>query len=101
VSNLFLVNHGGVLTPSLSSGCLPGITRGLVIEMCGQLGIPCLEKSLTPSDLAAADGIFLTNSLHGILPAAMCDQRPLEAPCPVTARLAAALEDLWARLPDP
>ena len=101
LSNLFLVRHHQILTPSLNSGCLPGITRSLVIELCAQLGIPCQERALTPADLASADGIFLTNSLHGILPVGQCDQRPLDAPCPRTAQLTTALHDLFLRLPDP
>ena len=101
VSNLFLVAHGSLLTPSPGSGCLPGITRSLILDLCAQLAIPCQEKALTPADLSAASAIFLTNSLHGILPVALCDHRPLVAPCPLTARLRAALHDLLTRLPDP
>lgn len=101
LSNLFLVRDHRLLTPSLSSGCLPGITRSLVLDLCPQLGIPCLEKALSPADLAAADALVLTNSVHGILPVASCNHRPLTAPCPLTAQLDAALRDLLDRLPDP
>ncbi len=101
LNNLFLVHRNQLLTPSLSSGCLPGITRSLVLDLCPQLGVPCLEKALSPADLAAADALFLTNSVHGILPVASCNHRPLTAPCPLTAQLDAALRDLLDRLPDP
>ena len=101
VSNLFIVTKGIVFTPSLSSGCLPGITRSLILELCSQLRIPWQEKALDPSLLTKGDGIFLTNSLHGIQPVAFCDQRVLDAPCAVTAQLAAALQELFLRLPDP
>lgn len=101
VSNLFLIRQGTLLTPSLNSGCLPGITRSLILGLCPQLGLPCLEKALTPADLAAAGEVFLTNSLQGILPVETCDDRPLAAPGSLTTRLMEALQDLRHRLPDP
>ncbi len=101
VTNLFLVREGTVLTPSPGSGCLPGIARSLILDLCPQLGIPCQEKALVPADLTQAEEIFLTNSLHGVLPVSLSDQRALVAPGPVTAALAAALADLLGRLPDP
>lgn len=101
VSNLFLVRDGTVLTPFPGSGCLPGITRSLVIELCAQLGLPCLEKALTPADLVAADEVFLTNSLKGIHPVLEADQSSFDAPGPHTARVRSALHDLRRRLPDP
>lgn len=101
VSNLFLVRDGTVLTPSLGSGCLPGITRSLILDLCPQLGLPFLEKALRPADLAAADEVFLTNSLHGLLPVLKADHHPFDDPGPVTARLMAARDDLLQRLPDP
>jgi branched-chain amino acid aminotransferase len=101
VTNLFLVREGTVLTPSQGSGCLPGIARSLILDLCPQLGIPCQEKALVPADLTQADEVFLTNSLHGVQPVFIADHRPLPAPGPVTASLAAALTDLLHRLPDP
>lgn len=101
VSNLFLVSKGQILTPSLNSGCLPGITRSLVLDLCQQLNLPHLEKALTPAHLATADALFLTNSLNGIIPVQLCDSRKFDALCPLTARLSEALQDLLGRLPDP
>mgnify|MGYP000111276347 CR=1 FL=1 len=101
VSNLFLIHQGTVLTPSLNSGCLPGITRSLILELCPQLGIPCVEKALAPADLCTAGEVFLTNSIQGILAVETCDHRSLPAPGPLTTRLTAALQDLSDRLPDP
>ncbi len=101
VTNLFLVRNGTVLTPSPGSGCLPGIARSLILDLCPQLGLSCQEKALVPADLMQADEVFLTNSLHGVLPVSAADQRSLASPGPVTAALAAALADLLHRLPDP
>lgn len=101
VTNLFLVHNDTVLTPFTGSGCLPGITRSLVLELCRQLGIPCQEKALLPAQLTQATEVFLTNSLHGILPVTQTDQRPLPLLNPITRQLQEALTDLLTRLPDP
>ncbi len=66
-SNLFLVTHGCIATPALDSGCLPGITRFVVMDLASRHGIPCEERSLTRADLDAADGIFLTSTIRGIM----------------------------------
>lgn len=65
-ANLFLVSHGALLTPPLASGCLPGITREVVIELANVLEIPCEERNLLPGDLGHAEEIFLTSSIRGV-----------------------------------
>ena len=64
-ANVFLVRDGTLLTPSLGSGCLPGITRSVVIEIAAKLGMPCRETRLTRDDLLQAEEIFLTSSTRG------------------------------------
>lgn len=76
-SNLFLVNSGKVFTPHLASGCLPGIAREAVIELCHELNIPCLECALNLADLAACDQAFLTSSLRRIQPITTLDGKPV------------------------
>lgn len=76
-SNLFLVNSGKVFTPHLASGCLPGIAREAVIELCQELNIPCLECALNLADLAACDQAFLTSSLRRIQPITTLDGKPV------------------------
>lgn len=66
-SNLFLVTNGRIATPSLDSGCLPGITRFVVMDLAARHGIPCEERELTRSDLDAADEIFLTSTIRGLM----------------------------------
>jgi len=65
-ANIFLVKNGILLTPSLASGCLPGIAREIVLEIatCGK--ITNQECDLTLKDLENADEVFLTSSLRGI-----------------------------------
>lgn len=76
-SNLFLVKNGRVLTPSLASGCLPGVTRSVVIELAATLGISCEERQLTLADLQSADEVFLTSSIRGLMGVSRLDDREL------------------------
>jgi branched-chain amino acid aminotransferase len=66
-TNIFIVAAGAVATPGLDSGCLPGITRGIVIRCLRKMKIPFKERRLAASDLAAADEIFLTNAIIGVV----------------------------------
>ena len=101
VSNLFLVRHGAVFTPFADAGCLPGITRSLVLELCRHLGLEAHQKALTPADLSSADQVFITNSIRGIVPVLSVDHDHFDAPGPITTALTDALIDLRNRLPDP
>ena len=69
VSNIFAVTADGrLLTPPLSSGLLPGITRRLVLELAIETGISAAEMEMKPAELEQASEAFLTNSLIGIMP---------------------------------
>lgn len=65
MANVFLIRDKDLYTPSLDSGCLPGVTRELIIRLAASQKIPCHSKSLTKKDLSKADGIFLTSSIRG------------------------------------
>ncbi|MEQ8177989.1 MAG: aminotransferase class IV [Amphiplicatus sp.] len=68
-SNLFLIDDKGRLaTPALSEGAMQGVTRTLVIEGAGSLGLEVSEQKIKPGDLTGAL-LFLTNSLAGLRPA--------------------------------
>jgi branched-chain amino acid aminotransferase len=67
-ANLFLVRNGKLLTPSLDSGCLPGIGREVICELATTLGIPCEERPLKLTDLHSADGIILSSATRGPVP---------------------------------
>ena len=56
-----------VTTPPLSSGCLPGVTRELLLEEIRAPGIEVVERPLTLPDLEAADGLFVTSSTRDLL----------------------------------
>lgn len=102
-TNLFLVRDDGtVLTPPLSTGCLAGVTRGLVIELCGGLGIPCEEVLLPLSALEQAGEAFLSSTLRNVQAVGQVNDTPLPgAPGETTRRLSEAFAALQARDMDP
>lgn len=60
-ANLFWIEDKVVCTPPLNSGALPGITRGVVLELCDNLMIPSAEKNIIPALLPRTGGAFLTS----------------------------------------
>lgn len=95
-SNVFVVVDGRLLTPSLASGCLPGVTRSLVLEVTD-----AEEAELPIEVLASAEEVLLTSSTRDVHPVASVDGRPLVAPGPVTEKAMAAFADLAATTSDP
>ncbi len=95
VSNLFLVHEGRLLTPSVESGCRPGIVRAAVLDLAGQSGLQTQACALDQGLLAAASEVFFTNSLMEILPVAQLDGRALAGRHgPVTSALMEAFSAL-------
>ncbi|MDP3730590.1 MAG: branched-chain-amino-acid transaminase [Candidatus Omnitrophota bacterium] len=74
-SNIFIVKNNALITPSLKSGILPGITRGVIIEIAKRLKMVVKEKLVTRHELHNADELFLTNSLAEVLPAVKVDSK--------------------------
>jgi branched-chain amino acid aminotransferase len=66
-ANIFTVHGSQVWTPPLSAGCLPGVTRALLLEIPIE-GLKIGEKTLLPADLEAADEVFLTSTTRELLP---------------------------------
>jgi branched-chain amino acid aminotransferase len=67
-SNLFAVIDDVLVTPPLSCGVLPGITRAAVLELARALGISPVQREMPEPELAAASEIFLTSSIREIAP---------------------------------
>jgi len=66
---VFLNSQGAqVLTPPISSGCLPGVTRALLLEEIRVPGLSVVEKKLLPADLETADEVFITSTTREMLP---------------------------------
>jgi branched-chain amino acid aminotransferase len=94
--NVFLVRHGKLLTPSIESGILEGITRNAVIELAKAAKISVSEQPLTRHDLYVSDECFLTGSAAEIIPVTKCDARVIGTgkPGPVTKQLREAFHRL-------
>ncbi len=88
-SNVFAIRGGTILTPPLSLGILPGITRGIVLRLAGELDLPFREAMLTAHDFETADEAFLTSSLREVVPVVAIDGRRIGdgLPGPRTLRL--------------
>jgi branched-chain amino acid aminotransferase len=76
-ANLFVANGGQVWTPPLHSGCLPGITREVLLGEIHVPGIRISEKTLMPADLESADGVFITSTTRNLLPVAQIEEKPV------------------------
>jgi branched-chain amino acid aminotransferase len=76
-TNVVLAFDGRLVTPPLSSGCLAGITRELLLEWSEQAGTPIEQRALTMAELAGAEGVLLTSSTRDVQPVAELDGRSL------------------------
>lgn len=80
-SNVFLALDGELLTPPLSSGCLAGITRALLLEALRDADVPVVESPLRLDVLTAAEEAFLVSTTRHVQPVRRVDGTPL-ASCP-------------------
>ncbi|MBT3363555.1 MAG: aminotransferase class IV [Chloroflexi bacterium] len=67
-SNVFIVSDGRLITPSLDSGILPGVTREVILKLASSLGIEVEERLVGIDELYQADEAFLSNSVMEIMP---------------------------------
>jgi branched-chain amino acid aminotransferase len=95
--NIFLVIDGRLVTPSLGSDVLAGITRASLIELAAdELGLATVERSVNVSELAFANAVFLCGTAAEVTPVVEIDRRPVGdgLPGPVTQRLAHIYEEV-------
>lgn len=78
-SNIFVVVEGALCTPALSSGCLAGVTRALVLDC-----VHVQERSIAEADLERVSEAFLTSSTRDIWPIRTLAGRSLPTPGPIT-----------------
>ncbi len=96
-SNVFLVLDGELVTPPLSSGCLAGVTRALVLEWTG-----AVERDLPMAALQWADEVFLTSSTRDVQGVhAVDDHEYAGAPGPGTAEAVTVFAERSAADVDP
>ena len=78
MSNVFWIKENILYTPALETGALPGIIRQWVIEKAQEEGIEIIEKICGKASLDEVDAIFFTNSLLGIMPVSLFENRRVE-----------------------
>jgi branched-chain amino acid aminotransferase group I len=76
-TNVFLVSHGELITPSFESGVLPGITRDAVLEIARTSNIKATERWVELNELIEAEESFLTNSVLELMPLVSVEGRPV------------------------
>jgi branched-chain amino acid aminotransferase len=87
-TNIFIVRNGELLTP-FADACLPGITRGMILDLAKEHGIPGGEKNLSLTELYAADEAFTTGTMGELTPVLEADGRRIGdgSPGELTRRL--------------
>jgi branched-chain amino acid aminotransferase len=93
--NIFLVRHGVVYTPEVTS-CLNGITRNTILTLAAELGIQVIEKRITRDEVYIADEAFFTGTAAEVTPIREVDGRQIGIGSrgPVTEKLQKAYFDL-------
>jgi branched-chain amino acid aminotransferase len=66
-ANIFVVRKDKVVTPPLNSGCLEGVTRGVLMEIAADAGTSVVEQTLRLEDLYAADEVFVTSTNRNVI----------------------------------
>ncbi len=66
-ANIFVVKGEKVVTPPLSSGCLEGVTRGVLMEIAGEAGTSVTEQTLRLEDLYGAEEVFVTSTNRNVI----------------------------------
>jgi branched-chain amino acid aminotransferase len=95
-TNIFLVSNGELVTPSLESGVLPGITREAVLEIAQALSIKTVERQVELKELIQAEEAFVTNSILELMPLTRFEGKPIGSgkAGQLTKKLMVAYEDL-------
>lgn len=75
-TNVFMIKDDKVFTP-FAHNCLPGITRGAIIDLCHENNISLQEKNMSLTELYNADGIFTTGTMGELTPVHTLDGRAI------------------------
>jgi branched-chain amino acid aminotransferase len=94
---VFYVAEGRLLTPTLASGCLAGVTRELVLEWCEEAA----EEDVPVDVLRTAQEVFLVSTVRDVQPVHACDGVEYPAPGPVTRRVQRQWSSKVAQTADP
>ena len=94
--NLFLVTKGEIMTPPLSAGILPGITRESIIELGRKMGFKVREINLSRSELLIADELFFSGTAAEVTPIREVDNQKIGNGVrgPITQKIQAKFFDI-------
>jgi branched-chain amino acid aminotransferase len=94
--NIFIIKRGQIFTPPITAGALRGITRAVVFEIAGELGIKVVETDVTRHDVFIADECFLTGTAAEVISVIAVDGRTIGTgkPGPISARMIARFRQL-------
>ena len=97
-THFFIVREGELWT-STGRYCLQGVTRGNILKVAREAGIPTREKDFSVTKVYGADEAFCTGTFAGVIPVSEVDGRPLRGgvPGPMTERLSELYTALIAR----
>ena len=97
-ANVYCVRSGQVATPPLSSGCLAGVSREILLEISAQAGMAITERTLTLNELYGADEVFISSTTRQVQPVSQIEQHVFkQAPGPLTERYAKLFADYVTR----
>ena len=92
-ANIFCVKDGKVATPPLTSGCLEGVTRSVLLEIAPKHGVPISERTLFPADFLGADEVFITSTNRNLLGVnEIAGHHFADAPGPIAQKLEIAFD---------
>ncbi len=87
-ANIFAVKNGKIYTPPLNSGCLEGVTRGILAEIAPEAGINVVEQNLRPEDLYSAEEVFISSTNRNIIGVGeIAGHKIAAAPGPITRQV--------------
>lgn len=98
-TNIFMVDDEGVLLTPSADHCLPGITRGAVLELAKELGIPVEVRRISLAEFHSAEEVFTTGTMGELTPVTRIDGRVIGEGIrgPITQRLQEAYKTLPER----
>lgn len=76
-ANIFMIKDDALTTPFLGDDVFPGITRNIVLQLAKEAGIEVSEANISPEEIRACDGAFLSSTLMELRPITNLDGREL------------------------
>ncbi len=95
-ANIFIETDEGFATPPLSSGCLPGVTRELLLGDARPADVPVIERTVTLDDVYRARAAYVTSTTRNLLPILSVEGKPLRRESLLGPKLAAGFDAFFS-----